>query len=367
MRTPANSRSHSAGYRVSAWILRFLWGLLKRGYAAALILLVVWLSWLAINYLVSSLLMPARAPTQIVDIDTTLRPSTMSRKEAGAKGGRMAARPRTPLSHYHRLDAGFQTDRLNGCTISQCHAPLPHGKNKADRAFLNMHATSIHCGVCHLQTDQKPLALAWYDLKSGKVRSQAPALLRAYAWLTTPAARNPTAFKPKDQEDIVKLLRSSASEAYGDTELNSLAEHMEAVRVTSDEFIRLIRVSRDAVQGHFRGEYGAKLALTDTRTTKPILRNPGNDKAVRDFLAQRDTLTDEQKKLLLNRIHPQRRDPTLHCTQCHRPEGSLVDFSSIGYPPARVQAMSSPQVTSVIDNAVQGRQFHLPEFLESPE
>jgi hypothetical protein len=363
MNTRSDTHPEGVFKRLGRTIGRLVWALLKRGYAAALIVIVLWLSWQAVHYLVSSLLLPARPPAQIVDIDTTLTPSTLLRLETSTKGGRVIPRPRTPLSHYHQLDAGFQTDRLNGCTISQCHAPLPHGKNKADRAFLNMHATSIHCAVCHLHTEEKPLALAWYDLKTGKVRAQAPALLRAYAWLTSPKARSATTFKPKDQLEIVNLLRSAAVEAYGDIELNSLAEHLRAVRVTSDEFVRLIQVARDSVQGHFRGEYGAKLALTDPRTAKPILRNPGNDRAVRDFLAQRDTLTEEQKKALLTRIHPQRRDPTLHCTQCHRAEGSLVDFSSIGYPPARVQAMSSPQVTSAIDNIVQGRQFHLPEFL----
>ena len=138
------------------------WALLefgKRGYALVLIGVILWLSWLAVHYLVTSLILPGRPPAQIVDIPTKLDQSAMIRSELAASA-QATANPRGPLSHYHRLDEGFQPDRFNGCTLSQCHSPLPHGKNKADRAFLNMHATSIHCGVCHTQHDQKPLALS---------------------------------------------------------------------------------------------------------------------------------------------------------------------------------------------------------------
>jgi hypothetical protein len=338
--------------------------LIKRGYALTLIVLVLWLSWQALFYLISSLMLPARPPKQIVDIPTKLNESVLVRSATARKTTTTTVNQRSPLSHYHRLDQGFQADPLNGCTASQCHSPLPHGKNKADRAFLNMHATSIHCGVCHIQTDQKPLPLVWYDLKTGKARVQAPALLQTYAWLTSPATRNSSPFTVKDQAEIVRLLRAATDEAYGQTELASLAEHLAAVRATSDEFPRLVKVTREAVQGHFRGEYGAKLALTDPRTGQPLLENPGGNKAGRDFLRQRDTLTDEQKKIWLEKIHPQRRKPTLHCADCHQPEGSLVDFRASGYPPARIQAIASHLVTRAIDHIVEGKSFYLPGFLE---
>ncbi len=346
---------------------RLLWGLGKRCYALLLITIILGLSGQACYYLISSLMLPARPPARITDVPTRLSESVLLRPETAAAAGTTAANRRSPLSHYHRLDEGFQSDRLNGCTISQCHDPLPHGKNKADRAFLNMHATSLHCGVCHVRTDQKPLALAWYDLKSGKTLTEAPSLLRAFEWLTSPATRGATNFTVQDQAGIVRLLRAASTEAHGETELSALAEHLAAVRVTSDEFRRLVKVTRDAVQGHFRGEYGAKLALLEAGARKPFLRNTGNESAVRDFLSQRNALGEEQKKQLLQQIHPQRRNPTLHCTDCHRAQGSLVDFASIGYPPARIQAISSPQVTSAIDHIVEGKEFHLPEFLGNPK
>jgi len=353
--------------RVLSTVGRLLREIGQRGYALILILVVIWLSWQALAYLATALMLPARPPAQIADVPTRLNVSLLMRSQESAKHAPATAHPRSPLSHYHRLDEGFQSDPLNGCTISQCHALLPHGKNKADRAFLNMHSTSIHCGVCHMQWDQKPLPLVWYDLKTGETRTQAPALLRAYAWLTSPSIRRGPAFTVHDQAEIVRLLRAAADEAYAETELVSLAAHLAAVRAASDEFSRLIKVARDALQGHFRGEYGAKLALTDPRTMKPLLGKNDNAGAIRDFLGWRTALSDEENKALVKQIHPQQRNPTLHCRQCHQAEGSLVDFVALGYPPARIQAISSPRVTSAIDHIVEGRSFHLPEFLENKE
>jgi hypothetical protein len=353
--------------RVLSGAGRLVWQLGKRGYALALISLVLWLSWMSLHYLVAALILPARPPAQIVDTPLRLKPSVMMRSQNAAKSMPTISNDRSPLSHYHRLDTGFQPDALNGCTITGCHAPMPHGKNKADRAFLNMHSTSIQCSVCHAQASQKPLPLAWYDLQTGKTRSEAPALLRAYEWLTRPSVRATNAFTASDQTEIVRLLREAADEAYAETDLVSLSKHLAAVRATSDEFSHLVKVARDACQGHFRGEYGAKLALIDPRNSKALLRNQGNEDAVRDFLARRDRLTVDEKKALVEKIHPLRRDPTLHCVECHRIEGGLVDFRSLGYPPARIQAISSPLVTRAIDHIVEGKPFYLPSFLEIKE
>lgn len=367
MRTPTGSKAIKLFQRAASVGGRLFWQLAKRGYAIAIIVIVLWLSWQALFYLISALMLPAKPPQQIVGIPTRLTESVVMRVEADDGGGRPPPNPRSPLSHYHRLDNGFQADQFNGCTISQCHAPLPHAKNKADRAFLNMHATSLHCSVCHAQQDQSPIPMVWYDLKSGQSRSEAPSLLQAYAWLTSPLLRETNTFTPSDQTEIVRLLRAAAQEAFEEKALVSLAEHLAAVRATSDEFARLVRVTRDAVRGHFRGEYGAKLALVDARTQKPRLAAPGSQQAVEDFLRRRSTLSDAEKVAVLAKIHPPRRNPTLHCTECHRSEKSLIDLPSLGYPPARVQAISSPLVTDAIEHMVEGKPFHLPAVLEPKE
>ena len=362
-----STQSGSDSPRTSGNALSKMGGILlsigRRCYALTLILIVLWLSWLAVFYLVSALILPARPPKYIVDIPTRLDEATLMRPPS-SKGTPSITNPRSPISHYHRLDKGFQNDPLNGCNISQCHAPLPHGKNKADRAFLNMHATSIHCAVCHVQPAENTLNLAWYDLKSGKNRLQAPALVQAYEWLTSPSVRNAKNFSINDQKQIVHLLQNAANEANGDSELISLKEHLAAVRATSEEFSKLVRIARNTCRNHFRGEYSAKLALFDSPSDKIFLGNLRSEDAVQDYLTRRDKLSIEEKKALMAKIHPKQRTPTLHCTQCHSKEKSLVDFAKIGYPPARIEEISSPLVTRAIENIVEGKPFYLPSFLD---
>lgn len=367
MSTSSRSSPPGALRRIGSGLGLVLRAVGKRSYSLFLILLIIWLSWRALFYLVSALILPARPPSQIVDIPTRLNESVMMRAPSAAKTASTTVNPRSPLSHYHRLDEGFQSDPLNGCTATGCHSPLPHGKNKADRAFLNMHSTSIHCAVCHVQQDQAPLPLAWYDLKTGGKREQAPAMLQAYAWLTSPSMRHTNTFTMNDQAEIVRLLRKAANEADAESSLASLADHLAAVRATSGEFARLVRITRQTLPGHFRGEYGAKLALVNPGTGKPILKNPGSAEAAREFLARSSSLAGEEKAQWIKKVHPQRREPTLRCKECHRSEGSLVDFASLGYPPARLQAISSPLVTSAIDHIVDGQPFYLPAILGREE
>ena len=77
---------------------RLLWGLGKRGYALALILIVLWLSWRALYYLVAALILPARPPEQIVNTPVRLNQSVMIRPQNAAKSMPTIATDRSPLS-----------------------------------------------------------------------------------------------------------------------------------------------------------------------------------------------------------------------------------------------------------------------------
>ncbi|MFQ5804970.1 MAG: hypothetical protein ACE5I3_00820 [Phycisphaerae bacterium] len=362
--SPDNTPARSSG----AWrgkvglIGRLLLGLVKRIYAVALIAIVLWLSWRAFWYLLDSLIFSAPPPAQIVDLPLRLDDAVLQRPGSAFVGMTVTENPRTPLGHYHRIDACFQPDAFNDCTRAGCHVPLPHGRNKADRAFLNMHATSIHCGVCHLQTEQKPIELAWYDLGTGRKRV-APALLRAYAWLVEARSRESSEWTRADQREIVELIRRADREAGGDPAFKHLADHLAAVRAESEEFAPLLEAARETLPRHFRGEYGAKLALVDPQTRRPWLGHPGSEAAAQEYLSQKDSLRGEEKEAVLTRVHPLRRKPTLHCTDCHRPEGALVDLTTVGYPPARVQALVQPLIMQAIEHIVEGREFHMPTFI----
>ncbi len=65
---------------------------------------------------------------------------------------------------------------------------------------------------------------------------------------------------------------------------------------------------------------------------------------------------------LLAAVHPQHGIPTLHCSDCHRATGSLLDFAAAGYPPVRVEMLSQPAIFRMVESIARGYPFYLPGF-----
>jgi hypothetical protein len=331
-------------------------------YAAAVMVLICYVTYLALRYLLTSLAV-AGAPAQIVELPKRLDRSLLGTERAAWRAIEATEHARTPLAHYHRLDSWISPDRANGCTTSGCHAPLPHAKRKEVRAFLNMHATSIHCGVCHMKSDDRPLALTWYDLSTGRTRPP-PALLEAVG-IVMESERPPKDEKAAIamQAKLAERVRTASDEAGQSTALRELAEHVAAVRVTSEAFDKLWTAAREALPRHFRGEYGAKVALRGGAKGQPVLAHPGTAQAVRAFLDRGAASSAEERQKLLAAVHPLKRDQALHCTDCHTSDRSLVDFSKIGYPRTRIEALTSPVIFRMIEHINSGHPMHLPEVM----
>jgi len=340
---------------------------LQRVYALALIVVIGWLTYSAVAYLVASLVAPAAAPPQITAFPVRLDEEVLRTQRSRWLAMTATEAPRLPLAHYHLLGPGAVVDPLNTCTQSGCHAPLPHAESKEVRAFLNMHATSIHCGVCHMKIDDRPLPLAWYELEKGDVVER-PALLAAYDMLTSEAfaeqiARPDAAY----QDRLVRLLRQAATAVDTVPALHALARHFAAVRPGSPAFSELIVSARESLPRHFRGQYGAKLALRDKAGGRPILGHPGNEAAVETFLRRQASLTEAERDALLDDVHPLRRTEALRCGDCHTPEGGLVDFARAGFPAARIENLVHSIVTQMIEHINEGRPFSIPEFTAGGE
>lgn len=362
-----NSRAIRNAFLYIWWALRAVGRLARRAiprvYASAIMLVILWLTYLAVRYLVTSLAVPSGPPPQILALPTRLDRGLLGESRSAFEALAAAEHPRSPLAHYHRLDSWIQPDAFNDCTRSGCHNPLPHSKKKEVRAFLNMHATSIHCGVCHMQADQQPMPLAWYDLNTGRTRDP-PAILLAYEILTrTDADAMWKADGLATQRRLVRLLRQAAGEAGNLDVLSQLADHFDAYRVGSAGFENMLKDGPDALARHFRGEYGAKLALTAADTGRPLLGHPNTRSAVETYLARKDSAPPDGKQTLLKAVHPLKRETALSCTDCHRTEGSLVNFTSLGYPEARQRAMIDPIVFRMIEHINAGRPFNLPAVI----
>jgi len=338
--------------------------LIPRAYALAILGVLCWLTFMAIRYLYVSLVTPATAPPQITQLPTRLDAALLETGRAEWQALAATEMPRTPPSHYHRIDGWITPDHFNDCTRSGCHSALPHTRNKAARAFLNMHATSIHCGVCHMQGDERPRPLVWYDLTDGKT-TDPPAILGAYGMIQSADAgkrwAEPTA---ADQKTLVGLLRTAAKQARAVPALNTLADHFAAVSPGSPMFQTLLSEARDTLPRHFRGEYGAKLAVKNPATGNPILGHPNTDQAVRSYFAQKDRADEQTRKRLLESVHPLRRKEALSCSDCHRTQDALVNFAGVGFPQARIDALVAPIVVKMIDHLREGSPaFTMPEFI----
>ncbi|GJQ25416.1 MAG: hypothetical protein HBSAPP02_04480 [Phycisphaerae bacterium] len=377
---------------------------IPRVYALALGALIGYLTFAAVRYLIVSLAIESGPPPQIAALPTRLDAATLSAGRSAFAALDAAEHPRSPLAHYHRLDSWIAPDAYNDCSRSGCHAPLPHARDKELRAFLNMHASSMHCGVCHFDHQPTPLKLAWYDLQSGQARGT-PALLDAYGMvLAATAAESRGAERPTphrtdpsfDQDranQLGNLLNQAADAAGGSRSLKELARHIAAVRPGSPAMAKLLDAAREELPRHFRGEYGAKLAVVD-RDGKLLRGHPNTEQAKRNYLeavrraAERigagaspssqavttsqavdvaprpDTgLSQAERDSLLAAVHPLRRKQPRTCTECHRSDQSLIDFKAIGMPGPRVDALVNPVVFRMIEHIGQGRSFGLPEFM----
>ncbi len=349
-----------------AW--RTLGDVAQRLYSVALIVVIVWLTFYAVCYLINTLFVVQPAPPQVTELPTRLTESVLETRRQAWSAVQATEHPRAPLAHYHRLEGWVRPDSFNDCTRSGCHAPLPHARRKEVRAFLNLHATSLHCGVCHMQSADTPLALTWYDLGTGKPAAT-PAALQAYDLVTSPEGRKRlAAATAADQSQLVKLLRTAAEQADNVRGLVHLADRVAAVRPDSEAFATLIDAARDTLPRHFRGEYGAKLALRDRQTGKPLLAHPGSVQAVQDYLsavqAGKEFGADERGRLL-DRVHAARRPQPRQCQDCHRSEGSAVDLAAVGYPAARREALATQVIFHMVEQISAGRPMHLPQFVTS--
>lgn len=345
---------------------RFTISFLRRGYALAMALIIIWLSVRAITYLIDSLIKPAKSPAQVEAVPLRLNEQWLHKPRPDWLGLQVVENPRSPLSRYHRLDSWIQQDAVNDCTRSGCHAPLPHSHRKEVRAFLNMHATTLHCGVCHFRSEKKPVELTWYDLKTGK-RRDPPALLRAYAWLhDQPPLEDEKQYTTADQETIVSLLSKAADESIGDAGLRRSAEHLRAVRAESPSFRRLLRDARDVADRSLRGSYGAKLALV-AADGSPLLAHPNTSEATQAFLREGATATPERRAELIKAIHPLRQHPPIECHACHTATDSRIDFAALGYPPERIRSLVKPIIGAMIEHIAAGTPFYLPQLTRPEE
>ncbi len=60
------------------------------------------------------------------------------------------ARPEAVVEPFHRYDRAVLPEGYARGYCTRCHPAADHRRDPRSRAFLNLHAVSMDCGVCHL-------------------------------------------------------------------------------------------------------------------------------------------------------------------------------------------------------------------------
>jgi cytochrome b subunit of formate dehydrogenase len=331
--------------------------LLKRAYSVALLGAYGLLAFVSLRFLVLMLIMRQSAPVEIVGIPKRLDAAFLAAPAAHRAAGEEATPPRGPLAHYHQIPPWFAPDPGNGCTAADCHAPLPHGKRIAVRAFLNMHTTFLDCGVCHIQQRPANYTAGWFGLPQ-RQPTATPALLRLWSRLEEDQAVAP-ADAPAESSRLIALIEAALPASHGNLELKDWLLRMQTTHPRSRVWSELVTELRDNIHLHVHGEYAAKIGLYVNDQLLGTLSADART-AADTWRRDRGKQTPEVAKALLDRVHEGVAPTGALCTPCHSAEPTLVDISQLGYPPERVSALRDEALVRSVLSIERGERFSLP-------
>jgi len=342
----------------NAWTARALLGraaliLYAMGQIVAILLVCYWTT--------TMLWADATGPRPVVNVGALpLRLDAKTLQPDAADGQHSERYQRGPLAHFHVYPPWFHADPANTCTSGGCHEVLPHGEQKSDRAFLNMHTTFVDCLVCHAdgafdgRTDGAELT--WLSLQDRSI-APIPAVLRLSKMLASDVPTDERELKAFDAA-LQSVLAEAVAASEGDPELKRWAVDLETARVGGVLYASHIAEMRRNIHLHGHGEYGAKLG------------QPGHLRVL-DAEQQRAaeelaTLTEDTpaRTALVETVHRGLERPEVLCHQCHDADEVRVDYEALGHSPARAAALRSNDLSGYI-NAIENKEpFFLPQVLD---
>lgn len=326
-----------------------------RLYAFAVLLLTVWAGYTAFAYLFRSVFTPTQVPKQFTSWTRSLEVKPDGKDQIGT----IEKTSRAPLNHFHRLDRPLTIDPHNGCLTSGCHAPLPHSKSKALRAFANFHTTFLSCGMCHYEPNSLPMPASWVSIADEDVVPP-PATLQLETMMETKreAFRN----DPQSvQRELITLLKKARRVAHADAELKHTLVRIETSEPGSPVWLRAVESLRMDLPNTARGDYGAKLApytTTDAvhRAAKALRES------IKDYFAAPPN--SKQREAAYDQIHAPVIAKPKGCLACHASEPPRLDFEALGYSATRAAALHDATIAAQMQHIQEGESFHLPSVLE---
>jgi hypothetical protein len=334
-----------------------LHALVVRVYALVLLTIVVYLVYLAFAFLFRSVFQPQLTSADFLNRPLHLTASDLRALQSGAADAPPAV---APLNHFHDLGPVMFTHPRSGCTTSGCHAPLPHKRDKATRAFANFHAAFLDCAVCHQESEPQAGKLCWVDAQTGE-RQDEPALLQLAAIFEAHADAAITSNGPRDT--LVRGLLMKIHDEFPQDELIAHLHHqLEFALPQSPVHQQAVRRLRDALAQRDRGEYGAVIA-PDPAAQPGWVGDDAYLRQARTTAAQAPYAAEKPQA-----------DPALHagviakpdaCLACHEESATGIDYRALGYPPQRAAALRSMPLGRMVQQIREGQPFYLPQILEN--
>lgn len=206
---------------------------------------------------------------------------------------------------FHHI--GFQIDQDLASSCIRCHGAVPHDTSKEVRSFLNMHAFYLACETCHIQPKkgEPEWQFKWLDKKTGQVVTNPQKLVNIDI--------------PHQQDNGEK-----------------------------DKYITY-------------GNYGAKIAPGYLENGQfRFISTEKEMQSVLNYIKKQDMLGTAQQSQMKKVIHRKVDKKPVQCTACHKEKGTYVPFAELGYPPRRLEELTS---TSVVGMIQKYKKFWIPSFL----
>jgi hypothetical protein len=243
--------------------------------------------------------------------------------------------------------------------MAGCHEALPHGKERNDRAFLNMHTTFLDCQVCHSKNPEEMGQVEWISPQT-RQEAQPPAVLRL-ATALNPALYTGPDGKAREQRVVIDLLGQAIDESGGNAELQRWLLQLQTSRLGGIAYDETLAEMRNGIRRHGHGEYGVKIGLPGS---DPMALAEHQDRIAR-LVEAGPELDEDARKVLVDELHVDVEKPDVSCVRCHDPEGGFVDWERLGYSAQRAQSLRSNDLGGYAHKVEAGDTFYLPKVLSA--
>ena len=98
--------------------------------------------------------------------------------------------------------------------------------------------------------------------------------------------------------------------------------------------------------------------IETARGQKEIFR-PVSEQAAEKFIEFKNQFTPDQMSLAKTKLHKRLTEKPVICSECHK-QGGYFDFAELGFPPNRVDYLSSNEISRMIETY---ETFYIPEAI----